>query len=123
MTAYAQFEYVSEDLPHLFALADVVISRAGATTLFELLALRKPALLIPLPLKSSRGDQIANARSFERQNFSDVLPEEELTPEALTTAVRNTYARRDQLMQAMQKASIADGVERVLDVIRHYTHS
>lgn len=123
IAGYAQFDYVSEELPHLFALADMVISRAGATALFELLALRKPALLIPLPLTSSRGDQIVNARSFEQQDFSDVLLEEKLTPETLIATVKNTYARRNQLTQAMQQAGTTDGVERVLDVIQRYIHS
>ena len=72
---YKQFEYVKEDLKDLFALADVVISRAGANAICELLALRKPNLLIPLPASSSRGDQILNARSFESQGFSMVADE------------------------------------------------
>ncbi len=114
---YAQFEYVSAELPHLFALADVVISRAGATSLFELLALRKPSLLIPLPLTASRGDQIHNARSFERQGFSVVLPEEQLTSESLIAGVRNTYARREQFIGNMGDMEAADGIQRVLDVI------
>ena len=62
-----------------FALADIVISRAGANAICELLALRKPNILIPLPANASRGDQILNARSFERQGFSIVLEEESLT--------------------------------------------
>ena len=65
---YAQFEYIQKELKDLFALADLVISRAGANAICELLALRKPNILIPLPAKSSRGDQILNARSFERQD-------------------------------------------------------
>ncbi len=115
---YAQFEYVSEELPHLFAPASIVISRAGATSLFELLALRKPALLIPLPLTASRGDQILNARSFKQQGFCDILEEEHLTPETLVAEVRNTCVRREQLRQNMRNTDVADGVERVLDVIR-----
>lgn len=115
---YAQFEYVAEELPHVFALADVVISRAGATSLFEFLAARKPALLIPLPRAASRGDQIQNARSFERQGFSRVLPEEELTPDRLAQEVRSLYADREKLAQAMQQAEAADGISRVLAVVR-----
>jgi UDP-N-acetylglucosamine--N-acetylmuramyl-(pentapeptide) pyrophosphoryl-undecaprenol N-acetylglucosamine transferase len=123
ISGYAQFEYVFEELPHLFALADVVVSRAGATTLFELLALQKPNLLIPLPLTSSRGDQILNARSFELQGFSIVLPEEQLTPETLISEVHKTYARCDQMAQSMQKADGADGVDRVLEVIQQYART
>lgn len=72
---YLQFEYVQKELPDLFALCDLVISRAGANAICELLALKKPTLLIPLSAKASRGDQILNARSFERQGFSMVLEE------------------------------------------------
>ena len=53
---YKQFEYVKEDLKDLFAIADIVISRAGANAICELLALRKPSLLIPLPRKPRRSD-------------------------------------------------------------------
>ena len=73
LKGYVQYEYIQKELPDLFALCDIVISRAGANAICELLALRKPTLLIPLPAKSSRGDQILNARSFERQGFSMAL--------------------------------------------------
>ena len=76
---YVQFEYIKKELADLFALADVVVSRAGANAICEILALQKPSLLIPLSAKASRGDQILNARSFERQGFSMVLEEEEIT--------------------------------------------
>lgn len=74
-TGYAQFEYISENLPDIFAAADLVISRAGANTICELLALRKPNILIPLSKNASRGDQILNARSFAAQGFSKVIEE------------------------------------------------
>ena len=94
---YAQFEYIQKELKDLFALADLVISRAGANAICELLALRKPNILIPLPAKSSRGDQILNARSFERQGFSMVLEEETLTDETLLDAVCRLYQDREYL--------------------------
>ena len=67
---YIQFEYIKKELADLFALADIVVSRAGANAICELLALQKPNLLIPLSAKASRGDQILNARSFEKQGYS-----------------------------------------------------
>ena len=73
---YCQFEYVKEDLKHLFAAADLLVSRAGANAICEILALGKPSLLIPLPTKGSRGDQILNANSFAEQGFSEVLEDE-----------------------------------------------
>ena len=88
---YCQFEYIKNELRNLFALADIVISRAGANAICELLALHKPNLLIPLSANASRGDQILNARSFERQGFSLVLEEEQLTKETLLAAVKPYY--------------------------------
>lgn len=76
---YYQQEFAQEELPHLYALADFVISRAGATTIFELIALQKPHLLIPLSKKVSRGDQIENAAYFEKRGLSQVITEENLT--------------------------------------------
>ena len=78
LEGYKQFEYVKEDLPHLLKYADFIISRAGANVIFELLALKKPTLLIPLSKKSSRGDQILNAKSFAKEGYSLVLDEDEM---------------------------------------------
>ena len=88
-TGYYQFEYIDKELKDLFAAADIVISRAGANAIFELLSLSKPNLLIPLPAGASRGDQILNAESFRKQGFSMVLSEEELSDESLYLAICN----------------------------------
>ena len=85
----------------MFALADVVISRAGANAICELAALSKPNLLIPLSAKASRGDQILNARSFECQGYSMVLEEEEITEASLLEAIRKLYQERDKYIAAM----------------------
>ena len=100
---YCQFEYIKNELRDLFALADVVISRAGANAICELLALRKPNLLIPLSARASRGDQILNAHSFERQGFSLVIEEEQLTNATLLDAVHNLYENREQFNQEFLK--------------------
>jgi UDP-N-acetylglucosamine--N-acetylmuramyl-(pentapeptide) pyrophosphoryl-undecaprenol N-acetylglucosamine transferase len=114
---YAQFEYVTEGLPHLFAAADIIASRAGANAISEFLALRKPALLVPLSKRASRGDQLLNADSFLRQGFSQVLREESLTPQALAAALADLYAQREHYTTAMTKAAGRDGAEAVLRVI------
>ena len=114
---YFALPYAGEELAHLLALADLVLSRAGATTLFELLAARKPHLLIPLSRQASRGDQIQNASSFERLGYSEVLSEEALTPQSLCAALRGAYAKRQQLAKQMAEASIANATERVIEVI------
>jgi len=114
---YRQFEYLMDDLPHVFALADIVVSRAGATSIFEILALRKPNLLIPLSRQASRGDQILNAESFKRQGFSMVLPDEELAPGTLADRVRELYKNRDEFKKAMAGYGQADGTRNVIRVL------
>jgi UDP-N-acetylglucosamine--N-acetylmuramyl-(pentapeptide) pyrophosphoryl-undecaprenol N-acetylglucosamine transferase len=114
---YAAFEYAGEEMPHLYALADIVVSRAGANTIFELLALRKPSLLIPLSAKASRGDQILNAASFERQGYSAVLREENLTGETLLEAVNALYAKRKDYADRMSAERTRDAVENVINAL------
>ena len=114
---YAQFEYISEELPDLFAAADIVISRAGANAICELLALRKCALLIPLSAAASRGDQLLNAASFEKQGFSKVLQEEELSDEVLLKTIRELYDNRQTYIEAMDKSEAGDAVGTILKLI------
>jgi UDP-N-acetylglucosamine--N-acetylmuramyl-(pentapeptide) pyrophosphoryl-undecaprenol N-acetylglucosamine transferase len=117
-SGYQQFEYVNEELPHLFAMADLVVSRAGATTIFELLALKKPNLLIPLSKQSSRGDQILNARSFEKQGFSKVLMEEELTTASFLTALKQLYREREAYRARMAQSKLAGGIDAIVTLIQ-----
>ncbi|MCL2202387.1 MAG: undecaprenyldiphospho-muramoylpentapeptide beta-N-acetylglucosaminyltransferase [Defluviitaleaceae bacterium] len=114
---YAQFEYVQEGLADLYAAADIVLSRAGAGTLFELLAMKKPHLLIPLSREASRGDQIDNAASFAKRGFSAVLPEEDMTPERLLTEINALYKSRHDYINAMTAQENTNGIERVMAVL------
>ena len=117
MKGYCQFEYIKNELRDIFALADIVISRAGANAICELLALRKPNLLIPLSAKASRGDQILNARSFERQGFSLVIEEENLSRESLLQAVQNLYDNRSTFMDAMRSSGQQDSIDTIISLI------
>ena len=114
---YKQFEYVKEDLKDLFAMADVVISRAGANAICELLALRKPSLLIPLPAHASRGDQILNAKSFESQGFAMVADEDYLTAVTLTEKVHELYFTRQSYIDAMQNSNQQDSINTIVRLI------
>lgn len=114
---YVQFEYIQSELKDLFALSDIVISRAGANAICELLALRKPNLLIPLSASASRGDQILNARSFERQGFSIVMEEEEITDEKLLDAVHRLYDNRQEFIDTMVASSQTDAIATITDLI------
>lgn len=114
---YKQVEFINEELKDVFAVADIVFSRAGANAITELLALRKPNLLVPLPKESSRGDQILNAESFEKQGFSMVVPQSELTVEKLVSSLHSLYSNREVYIDAMQKSPQASGVEVILGLI------
>lgn len=114
---YCQFEYIKNELRNLFALADIVISRAGANAICELLALHKPNLLIPLSANASRGDQILNARSFERQGFSLVLEEEQLTKETLLNAVKTLYENRTTFINSMKNSGQQDSIGTIISLI------
>ena len=114
---YVQYEYISAELPDLFAAADIVFSRAGANAICELLALQKPALLCPLSAAVSRGDQILNARSFEKQGFSMLTEEEQLTPELLIENLQKLYENRTDYIAAMEKSTQKNGVEVILSLI------
>ncbi len=117
LKGYAQFEYIKDELKDLFAITDIVISRAGANAICELLALHKPNLLIPLSANASRGDQILNARSFERQGFSIVLEEEELNSEVLLSSINHLYENRESYIQTMKQSSQQNSIDTIIDLI------
>ena len=118
---YKQFEYVKDELKDLFAMADIVVSRAGANAICEIAALKKPNLLIPLPARASRGDQILNAKSFESQGFSMVADEDELTPMILVEKIHELYFTRQTYIDAMQNNSRRDSISTIVDLIENTT--
>lgn len=114
---YAQFEYANKELADLFALSDLVISRAGANAICELLALRKPNILIPLSAAASRGDQILNANSFRSSGYSYVLEEENVSNTALLEAIEHVFKNRDSYIEAMKKNNGKDSIEAIVELI------
>ncbi len=117
LDGYVQYEYISAQLKDLFAMSDLMVSRAGANSICELLALRKPNILIPLSAAASRGDQILNAESFRKQGFSEVLQEEELTGEALLSLIKKVHGDRQKYISAMNAASASNAVEIILKLL------
>ena len=111
---YVQVEYLNEEMADAYACADIMISRSGSNTLCEILALRKPALLIPYPKGASRGDQIINAQSFVDRGLSHQLLQENLTPETLYKAIIKLYTERGSLIEAMDREPAGNGVKNVL---------
>ncbi len=122
LEGYAQFEYIQDELKDLFALSDFVVSRAGANAICELLALHKPNLLIPLSANASRGDQILNARSFEKQGFSMVMEEEQVTSKTLFAAICELYEHRQDYIHAMEQSAQQDSIETIIGLIEEVSH-
>lgn len=117
---YKQFEYLKAELKDVFAMADVVISRAGANAICELLALKKPNILIPLPASASRGDQILNAKSFEEQGFSMVLDEDDLTENLLVEKVHEMYFTKQSYIDCMSRSNQLSSIDTILNLIKEY---
>lgn len=115
---YRQYEYISAELKDMFAAADLVISRAGANAVCELLALAKPNILVPLSAAASRGDQILNAESFERNGYSYVIQEEDLTNETLLEAIGSVFANRDTYIEAMKSSTQNDATETIVQMLK-----
>lgn len=118
---YRQYEYINDELKDLFALSDIVISRAGANAICELLALKKPNILIPLPSGSSRGDQLLNAESFRKQGYSMVLTQDKLTDELLLKMIDELYASRDRYIEAMTASPQNNAIDTIISLIKEYS--
>lgn len=99
-----------------FALADVVVTRGGSGVLFELAALGKPSLIVPLPKGASRGDQVLNAEYFSAKGYASVLYQEALTAGSLTQSVNELYLHRGEYVEAMRAGGF-DGTRRIVAAI------
>lgn len=117
-SGYFQMEYANEEMKDIFAYSDIVVSRAGANAICEFLALRKPNLLIPLPLSASRGDQILNAKSFVRQGFSMMLDEDTMTTKDLVDSIHKLYDERDTFVVNMESSNQSDAIRTIMDLIK-----
>lgn len=117
-SGYKVFEYVSDGLSDLFAMTDIFLSRAGATSIFEILELKKPNILVPLSEKVSRGDQVLNALSFEKSGFSRVIKEEELTETLLVEELKSVYLNRKIYVDKMEKHIAGDAGTMVFNVVK-----
>lgn len=118
LPGYKQFDYVNENLEHLFACGDIVISRAGANSVYEILALQKPHIFIPLSLKASRGDQIFNARFFAQQGLSSVIDEDHLTDEKLLLAIKQILTDFPVIKAKITEYSVRSGTDTIINLIQ-----
>jgi UDP-N-acetylglucosamine--N-acetylmuramyl-(pentapeptide) pyrophosphoryl-undecaprenol N-acetylglucosamine transferase len=117
LTGYKQFEYLYDELADMFACANIVISRAGANSIYELLMLRKPHILIPLPKTASRGDQIANAKHFAKLGLSQIIFEEILTEDELYKKILLVKKQAEQITKTLANYKKQDSVQLIYDII------
>ncbi len=117
---YRQTEYLNAEMADALACADIVVSRAGSNSICELLALRKPALLIPYPTGASRGDQEVNAASFERRGFARVLEQKDLTGQTLMDKIVEVYHDRGEIIECMRREPVLNGSDSIIENIYKY---
>ncbi|MCJ8007040.1 undecaprenyldiphospho-muramoylpentapeptide beta-N-acetylglucosaminyltransferase [Lederbergia wuyishanensis] len=118
---YKQFEYIHEELADILAATDIVITRGGSNSIFEFLALKIPMIIIPLTLQQSRGDQILNAKVFEKKGYSLTLVEEELTTETIISYLDNVFEKRKEIKIAMNTYTKTDALSFLMNEINETT--
>ncbi|MBE5746023.1 MAG: undecaprenyldiphospho-muramoylpentapeptide beta-N-acetylglucosaminyltransferase [Clostridiales bacterium] len=117
---YVELEF-SNNIADLFSLSDLVISRAGSNAIFEILALNKPNILIPLSKKASRGDQIINANYFKEKGYSKVILEEDLNETTLLKTIENLWKNKEKYIEKMKKSPTKNATNQICDLIMKTT--
>lgn len=116
-TGYVQFEYVKDELKDLFIVSDIVISRAGANAIFELLSIKKPMLIVPLPASQSRGDQILNAKYFEEKGYASVISDENLNTDEFIEKIISTYDNKSKFYKTMLESKEIGSLEEMVKIV------
>lgn len=120
-SGYKQYEYVADEMKDILNAADIIVSRAGANSIFEFLALKKPNLLIPLSMSSSRGDQIENADSFSKNGYSMVLNEENLNDVSLKMSIERLFEEKEEYINAMNLSELGSATDKIIELIEKYS--
>ncbi|KQL19632.1 undecaprenyldiphospho-muramoylpentapeptide beta-N-acetylglucosaminyltransferase [Cytobacillus solani] len=116
---YIQFEYVQDELPDILAATDIVITRGGSNAIFEFLALHIPMIIIPLGMHQSRGDQILNAKAFEKKGFSLTLEEDRLNQKSLIDSLNSMNKNRSFYREKMKTSFQGDALQILVNEINN----
>ncbi len=117
---YCQLEFI-DNIQDIFAISDYVVSRAGSNAIFEIAALKKPMLLIPLPKGASRGDQVENAELFKNLGYAKVCSQEDLTKDSLIDNIDKLITDKQSLINTLNKANFANGCQNIIEQIKKWT--
>ena len=112
---YLEIEFT--DMSLAYAMSDLVVSRAGSNTAFELATLKIPTLFIPLPKSVSRGDQIENAEYFKRKKYAEVLREENMNIHSLSSKLQYITKNKEQIIPNMKKANVKNANQKIVEII------
>ena len=121
MKGYIQREFLHQDFGDVLAAASVVVSRAGANSIYELLSLRKPHLLVPLPKEASRGDQLENARKFCELGYSRYIEESLLTDDNFIREIKNLLETKTSIEKRLANFKAPDSVSMIVKEIKKIT--
>ncbi len=119
-SCYKCFEFAGDEMADLYACSDLIIGRAGANSLFEGFALEKPMILIPLPKKYSRGEQIKNAEYFAQKGLLKILHQNEANPETLVQTIKQTLEEKDILRSALRQYSFPETNKILVEEINYH---
>lgn len=108
----------AENIEDFYASSDIVLARAGSGVINELLALRKPMLLVPLSKKCSRGDQIENAKNFKSHGYADYLEEENFSWQKLLKRLVNLSNNKEKYISKMKKAQECRASEMIAAMLK-----
>lgn len=120
LEGYRQYEFIGDELKDLFAITDIMLSRAGSNSINEFIYLGIPSLLVPLSKAASRGDQILNANAFSKKGFSKVLLEEEMASESLIANLNDIHNNKSDYLDAINKSTAVAGTKNIYEVIAGY---
>lgn len=115
---YRQYELLNQEYADMLVAADIVVTRGGATALFEIMAAKKPNIIIPLGTAASRGDQLLNAEYFHVQGVSTVLQESELTEVGFLEAIKHVYEHKNDITKKITELHIGDAAQKVFNILK-----
>lgn len=113
---YRQYEFIAADLKHFYALTQVMVTRAGANSLAEIALLHKPAVLIPLSKKTSRGDQIVNAEFFSKEHRAVVMEEERFDDDRFLEAIEELAAK--SVGKTVHEKRVSSATDKIISLLR-----